>query len=164
MLLLVCDVAHQLIENIMKNLLLTIALFTFLNHAQAADSGAVWHTSLPAAQAKAQEGSKMVLLDFTGSDWCGWCKRLTKEIFNTPEFAEYAKKNLELVEVDFPQRKKQTAELKAANEALQSRFQIRGYPTLIILNSAGKKIGELGYQEGGPKPFIAELEKLRSKG
>lgn len=148
----------------MKNLLLSFALLAFLNHAQAADGGSVWHTSLPTAQAKAKEGAKMVLLDFTGSDWCGWCKRLTKEIFQTPEFTEYAKKNLELVEVDFPQRKKQTAELKRANEALQSQFQVRGYPTLIILNSAGKKIGELGYQEGGPKPFIAQLEKIRAKG
>ena len=106
----------------------------------------------------------MVLLDFTGSDWCGWCKRLNKEIFQTPEFTEYAQKRLELVEVDFPHRKKLPAELVKANDALQSKYQVRGYPTLIILNSAGKKIGELGYQEGGPKAFIAELEKLRSKG
>ena len=149
----------------MKKLLLSIALFAFLQASQAADTtGLVWHTSLPVAQEKAKVGSKMLLLDFTGSDWCGWCKRLNKEIFQTPEFTEYAKKNLELVEVDFPQRKKQASELKKANEALQSKFQVRGYPTLIILNSAGKKIGELGYQEGGPKPFIAELEKLRTKG
>jgi len=149
----------------MKNLLLSIALFALLQVSHAADNtGLVWHTSLPVAQEKAKVGSKILLLDFTGSDWCGWCKRLNKEIFQTPEFTEYAKKNLELVEVDFPQRKKQTSELKKANEALQSKFQVRGYPTLIILNSAGKKIGELGYQEGGPKPFIAELEKLRAKG
>lgn len=106
----------------------------------------------------------MVLLDFTGSDWCGWCKVLKKEVFQTPEFLDYAKKNLVLVEVDFPQRKKQSAELKKANEELQERFKVRYYPTIILLNSAGKVLGELGYQEGGAKPFIAELEKLRRKG
>lgn len=148
----------------MKSLLLSIALTCLLQAAQAAESGLVWHTSLPTAQAKAKEGGKLVLLDFTGSDWCGWCKRLNKEIFQTPEFSEYAKKNLELVEVDFPQRKKQAPELKKANQALQAKYGVQGYPTLIILNSSGKKLGELGYQEGGPQPFIAALEKLRTKG
>lgn len=147
----------------MKSLLFSIAFTVLVQAARAAEGELVWHTSLPTAQAKAKEGSKLVLLDFTGSDWCGWCKKLNKEIFQTPEFTEYAKKNLELVEVDFPQRKKQTPDLKRANQALQAKYGVQGYPTLIILNSAGKKVGELGYQEGGPKPFIAELEKLRAK-
>jgi len=151
-------------QSIMKHLLLSLVLLAFLRPARAAEDGSIWHTSLPAAQATAKEGSKMVLLDFTGSDWCGWCKVLKKEVFQTPEFLDYAKKNLVLVEVDFPQRKKQSAELKKANEELQERFKVRYYPTIILLNSAGKVLGELGYQEGGAKPFIAELEKLRRKG
>jgi thioredoxin-related protein len=122
-----------------------------------------WMTDLPKAQAKAKEEKKMVMMDFTGSDWCGWCIKLDKEVFSTPEFAEYAKKNLVLVEVDFPTKKKQSAELKKANDALQKKYKIEGYPTIIVLNGEGKKIGELGYMKGGPKAFTAELEKLRKK-
>jgi thioredoxin-related protein len=122
-----------------------------------------WLTDLPKAQAKAKTENKLVMLDFTGSDWCGWCIKLNKEVFSKPEFSEYANKNLVLVEVDFPRSKKQSAELKKANAALQEKYKIEGYPTIIVLNSDGKKVGELGYQPGGPKPFIAELEKLKKK-
>ena len=122
-----------------------------------------WMTDLPKAQAKAKEEKKMVMMDFTGSDWCGWCIKLDKEVFSTPEFTEYAKKNLVLVEVDFPNKKKQSTELKKANAELQKNYRIEGYPTIIVLNSEGKKIGELGYMKGGPKAFTAELEKLKKK-
>jgi thioredoxin-related protein len=122
-----------------------------------------WLTDLPKAQAKAKEEKKLVMLDFTGSDWCGWCIKLNKEVFSKPEFSDYAKKNLVLVEVDFPHGKKQSAEQQKANQALQEKYQVRGYPTIIVLDSAGKKVGELGYEPGGPKAFIAELEKLKKK-
>jgi len=122
-----------------------------------------WLTDLPKAEAKAKAEKKMVMLDFTGSDWCGWCIKLNREVFSQPEFAKYAKENLVLVEVDFPQAKKQSEELKKANEALQEKYKVDGYPTIIVLNSAGEKMGQLEYMPGGPKPFIAELEKLRKR-
>jgi thioredoxin-related protein len=122
-----------------------------------------WMTDLPKAQAQAKAEKKLVLLDFTGSDWCGWCIKLNKEVFSKPEFAEYAKKNLVLVEVDFPNKKKQTEELKKTNEALQQKYKVEGYPTIVVLNSEGKHVGDTGYVEGGPKAFIAELEKIRKK-
>lgn len=122
-----------------------------------------WMTDLPKAQAKAKAEKKMVMMDFTGSDWCGWCIKLDKEVFSTPEFAEYAKKNLVLVEVDFPRKKKQSAEQKKANDELQKKYKIQGYPTIIVLNGEGKQIGELGYMKGGPKAFTAELDKLKKK-
>ena len=120
----------------------------------------VWTTDVPKAQAEARADKKLVMLDFTGSDWCGWCIKLHKEVFDTPEFAEYAKKNLVLVEVDFPHKKQPTA-LKKTNAALQAKYQVEGYPTIIVLNGDGKKVGQLGYMKGGPKAFIAELEKLK---
>jgi thioredoxin-related protein len=144
-------------KKIVTGLLATLAWL----HVSAAELE--WMTDLPKAQAKAKEEKKMVMMDFTGSDWCGWCIKLDKEVFSTPEFAEYAKQNLVLVEVDFPNRKKQSAELKKANDALQKKYKIEGYPTIIVLNGEGKKIGELGYMKGGPKAFTAELEKLRKK-
>jgi thioredoxin-related protein len=120
-----------------------------------------WMTDLPKAQAQAKSENKLVVMDFTGTDWCPWCIKLNKEVFSTPEFSEFAAKSLVLVEVDFPRRKPQSAELKKANQALQEKYKIEGYPTVIVLNSAGKKVGELGYEEGGPKPFIEKLEKLK---
>lgn len=120
-----------------------------------------WNTSLPQAQAKAKKENKLVMLDFTGSDWCVWCKKLNAEIFSQPEFVQYAEKNLVPVEVDFPRTKQQSAEQKKANEALQEKYKIQGYPTVIVLDGNGKKVGELGYTEGGPKAFIAELEKIK---
>ena len=122
-----------------------------------------WSEEYDKALAQAKADKKLVLLDFTGSDWCGWCIKLDKEVFSQAEFGEYAKKNLVLVELDFPRSKEQSKELKAQNAKLQGEFKIQGYPTIIVLNSEGKKVGELGYQPGGPKAFIAELEKLKSK-
>src|SRR5215475_7748091 len=101
---------------------------------QASAAELQWMTDLPKAQAKAKDEKKLVMLDFTGSDWCGWCIKLNKEVFSTPEFADYAKKNLVLVEVDFPRAKQQTAELKKANDALQEKYKIEGYPTIVVLN------------------------------
>src|SRR5205823_6632614 len=120
-------------------------------------------TDVPKAVEKAKAEKKLVMLDFTGSDWCGWCIKLHKEVFSKPEFAEYAKKSLVLVEVDFPRTKKQTAELKKANEHLMEKYKVEGFPTIIVLNGEGKKVGETGYVEGGPKAWLAEFEKQVKK-
>ena len=80
-----------------------------------------WQTDLPAAQAQAKKEGKKIVMDFTGSDWCPWCIKLHKEVFSTPEFTEYAKKNLVLVIVDFPRSKEQSAELKKANRNCKRR-------------------------------------------
>lgn len=138
-----------------------ITLFALLALAQVNAAELDWQTDLPKAQAQAKTDQKLVMLDFTGSDWCGWCIKLNKEVFSQPEFAQYAKKNLVAVEVDFPNKKKLSAAQKQANDALAKKYGIKGYPTIIVLNSEGKKVGELGYQPGGPKAFIAALEKLK---
>jgi disulfide reductase len=123
-----------------------------------------WLTSVPKALDKAKAEKKAVLLDFTGSDWCGWCQRLGKEVFSTIEFKEYAAKNLVLVEVDFPERKKQSSELKKANDGLKHKFKVDGYPTLVVLDEEGREIGrQSGYLAGGPKVFIAKLESFKMK-
>ena len=120
-----------------------------------------WLTDLPAAQAKAKEQNKRMMLDFTGSDWCGWCIRLHKEVFSKQEFADYAAKNLVLVEVDFPRQKKLSPAQKKANDALSDKYNIEGFPTILVLNKDGKLLGKTGYTPGGPKAFVAELEKLK---
>ncbi len=120
-----------------------------------------WLTDLPQAQAKAKAENKMVLLDFTGSDWCPWCIRLKNEVFSQPEFTAYANKNLVLVEVDFPRQKPQSREQKQVNQQLAGQYHVEGYPTVIVLDSRGQKIGESGYAAGGPKPYIAMLEAMK---
>jgi len=145
----------------MKKLL--IALFAAWAVIQSQAAELQWMTDAPKALAIAKAENKLVMLDFTGSDWCGWCIKLNKEVFSTPDFADYAAKNLVLVEVDFPRKKAQSAELKKANEELVRKYKIEGYPTIIVLNGEGKKVGELGYQAGGPKPFISQLDKLKKK-
>lgn len=121
---------------------------------------ATWLTDLPKAQAQAKAEGKFVLLNFTGSDWCGWCIKLRKEVFLKPEFEDYAKTNLVLVEIDFPKRKPQPAPLQKANQELAQQFEVQGYPTLIVLDSQGKKLGRVSYASGGAKAFLAELAKL----
>jgi protein disulfide-isomerase len=144
----------------MKKMTMGLLLCWVALQAVAADK-ADWLTDLPKAQAKAKAENKLVVMDFTGSDWCVWCKKLNKEIFSTSDFSDYAAKNLVLVEVDFPNAKPQTDELKKANKALAQKYSIQGYPTVIVLNGEGKKVGELGYEPGGPKVFIASLDKLK---
>lgn len=118
-----------------------------------------WQTDYQAALAKAKGENRHVFLFFTGSDWCSWCMRLKKEILSTPEFAGYSAEKLILVEIDFPRKKKLGAALKKQNANLAEQYDIKGYPTVIILDGSGKKIDELGYQEGGPGPFIDRLKK-----
>src|SRR4051812_33416723 len=145
----------------MKKIMIVLLAGLALSRVSAEEL--TWLTDVPKAVAQAKAEKKLVMLDFTGSDWCGWCIKLHKEVFSKPEFATYAKDNLVLVEGDFPRAKTQTEELKKANQSLQEKYKIEGYPTLVVLNSAGEKVGETGYVEGGPKAFIAELEKIKKK-
>ena len=148
----------------MRKLLLTLlAALSLIPTAVAADS--VWLTDLPQAKAQAKAEGKMVLLDFTGSDFCSSCIRLHKEVFPAKEFAAFAKQRLVLVEVDFPLKKKQSAALKAANEALSKEFKVDGYPTLILLAADGKKLGEVEFDlfDASAKDMIVAIEKLAKK-
>jgi thioredoxin-related protein len=122
-----------------------------------------WLTDLPTALDRARQEDKVVLLDFTGSDWCRWCQKLKAEVFDQAEFAAYAAANLVLVEVDFPRRKNLGSEQLHANRALASKYGVPGYPTIILLNSDGQKLGAGGYVAGGPPAFLARIEKFRAR-
>jgi protein disulfide-isomerase len=119
-----------------------------------------WIEDFELAQMIAADHKRAMLLDFTGSDWCGWCIKLDKEVFSTEEFRKYAAKNLVLVKIDFPQKKQQSPEQKRKNNSLARKFGVEGFPTLIILSPNGKKLGQIGYQAGGPGPFLRKLNKL----
>ena len=143
---------------VMKKLALSLAAaFAITLPTCAADL--TWLTDLPKAKAQAKAEGKLVLIDFTGSDFCPPCIRLAKEVFPTKEFSDYAKQHVVLVEVDFPIKKKQSPELKAANEALAKEFKVDGYPTLIVLSPDGKKLGELEF-DADAKQLVAALKKF----
>jgi thioredoxin-related protein len=142
----------------MKTILMTVLALGLAAQAMAADSQ--WLTSVPQALELAKRENKSVLLDFTGSDWCGWCKKLDAETFSKSEFTDYAAKNLVLVEADFP-KKPQSAELKAANKALKEKYEVHGYPTLIDLAPDGTVLWkQTGYLAGGPAAMIAKLDAV----
>lgn len=127
-------------------------------------AGVHWLTSVPEAQELARKEKKLVFMDFTGSDWCGWCKKLDAETFSQPAFAEYARKNLVLVEVNFPNEKPQSASLKAANSALKDKYNIEGFPTLITTKPDGTVVWkQVGYLSGGPTAMIAKLDEAKTK-
>jgi protein disulfide-isomerase len=108
-----------------------------------------------AARERAAKENKLVLLDFTGSDWCGLCIQLEKETFSKPEFQEFAGENLVFVKLDFPRRKEQSAELRRQNSELAHEFGVQGFPTLVLLNSQGRELARnAGYLGGGPEGFV----------
>ena len=115
---------------------------------------AEWLTELPAAQAKAAAENKAILVDFTGSDWCGWCIRLRKNVFDTPEFASYVQDKFVLLEIDLPHGNKLTPEQKAVNEELAKRYKVTGFPTVLVLTPEGKVVGGFG----GGRPNLAAVQ------
>lgn len=119
-----------------------------------------WLTDFETAQTQAKSQNKKLLINFTGSDWCPPCIMLHHQVFSQPEFVNYAAKHLVLLEADFPHNKAQTDEQKAANDKLAERFGVYWFPTEIILDANGNKLGQLSYMPGGPKPFIAAIEQL----
>ena len=132
----------------------TAALLIAASAARAAE----WTEDYAAAFAKAKKEHKMVLLDFTGSDWCIWCQRTDKEVFETQKFKDFADQKLILVRLDFPRGKAQADAVKAQNNALQEKFGIEAFPTLIVLSANEKVVfSQLGYKEGGPDAFIAQF-------
>jgi thioredoxin-related protein len=121
-----------------------------------------WITDYEAAKKQASKEGKDILMDFTGSDWCGWCIRLKKEVFSQASFKKQAPKHFVLLELDFPRAKKLEAKLKAQNEKLRDEFGINGYPTIMLTDAGGKPYARTGYQAGGPEKYIAHLAEKRA--
>lgn len=152
----------------MRRLLLLVAFVSLGLTIQAQDN--VWETDLTKAINLSEKSKKPILMFFTGSDWCGWCVRLQKEVFNTSSFTEWANQNVILLELDFPRRTSITPELQKQNADLQSFFKVSGYPTIWITKATktGKQIsfeqlGSTGYVSGGPDVWIQGANRIISK-
>jgi len=144
-----------------------IALLLIAGTASMEAQGMVWETNIDAATKIALKKKKPLLLFFTGSDWCGWCIRLQKEVLKTPEFEAWAKENVVLVELDFPRRSPQQPEIQQQNAQLQQMFQVRGYPTIWFAEPVKKdgkinlnQLGSSGYVAGGPAKWLEGANQI----
>lgn len=145
------------LSRMMRVVLPLVAASSVVVVAQAEE----WVTDFAAAKKQAEAEKKDLFLDFTGSDWCGWCIRLHKEVFDQAVFKEGARGNFVLVELDFPQQKELPAALKQQNDELAKKFQVEGYPTVFLCDAQGRPYAKTGYMEGGAEAYLAELNKMR---
>ena len=125
---------------------------------EGASGAGEWITDWEKAVKLSRATGKPILADFTGSDWCGWCKKLKAEVFDKEEFKGWAKRKVILVELDFPRTIKQSDKLKKQNEELRQKYSVRGYPTILFLDAKGKVLYKSGYKKGGPKAWIEDAE------
>jgi len=141
----------------MRRLILLIILtWTQLLRAD----GLEWLGDLESAKDRAKQENKFIMLYFSGSDWCSWCKKLNGEVFDHPDFADFARTNFVLVAVDFPRWRPIGHLQLQGNLALQKNFHVSSYPTVVVLTPDGQEIHRLGYVSGGPAAFIAQLSPI----
>tara|TARA_R110002096_G_C14527339_1_gene717422 strand:- start:119 stop:544 length:426 start_codon:yes stop_codon:yes gene_type:complete len=127
-----------------------------------------WHTDMEKAIAIATKENKKMLLFFTGSDWCGWCKKLQNEVFKTSDFEKWANENVVLVELDFPKRTPQDINVRNQNSQLQQMFQVRGYPTIHFVKAEKKpdgktnlnNLGKTGFVRGGSSKWLTVANNI----
>lgn len=122
--------------------------------------GEGWLLDWEQARQLSQSSRRPVMMEFTGSDWCGWCTRLREEVLDTPRFKEWANTRVILLEVDLPMFTRQEEPRRRQNEALAKKFQVDTFPTVIFLDDKGQEIGRLEYLEGGPEPWVKAAEKI----
>lgn len=127
-----------------------------------------WLVDIDEAYAISRETGKPIMANFTGSDWCGWCKKLSTAVFTKPGFKSWAEKNVVLLELDFPRRKQLPEEIRQQNLSLQQAFQVRGYPTVWVFNLdkdpetgqyAIEALGRTGYSPS-VEQFIAGVDQM----
>lgn len=148
----------------LKSIFLIALIISFLPKTQAQSTEAVWLTNLEEAQAQAKKEGKVILLNFSGSDWCNNCKRLHKSLFESEEFKTYASENLILLNLDFPAKKKNRLpkEQSEYNDKLAEKYNKKGvFPQVFVLDSEGKIIGNLEYPQKDPQTYINSLKNIK---
>ncbi len=122
-----------------------------------------WQTDYSKAVQQAKSESKPILLFFTGSDWCGWCKKLDNEVFKSPDFANRMADKMIFVDLDFPMSSNQSPQVKQQNEQLKNKYHINGFPTVIVLDPNENVLGKTGYKAGGAKAYADHLSNIIRK-
>lgn len=147
----------------MKKTMLLLGLILTLACTQAPSSEVsqtTWLTDFEEATKEAEKRGVPILVDFSGSDWCGWCIKLDSEVFSKDEFIKYAKKNVVLFLADFPSKKAQSDKIKKQNKKLSEKYGVRGFPTVLLLDESGKELARTGYQRGGAAKYVKHLKEL----
>lgn len=121
-----------------------------------------WLVDLEEAYEISQKTGKPIMANFTGSDWCGWCKRLTANVFSQPEFQKWAEKNVVLLELDFPRRKEIPTEIRQQNYSLQQAFKVRGYPTVWVFNLEKNADDKFAIEALGKTGYTNTVEEFTS--
>mgnify|MGYP001185143341 CR=1 FL=1 len=135
-------------------LYIIVVLFSLNSYSQKEG----WLTGFPDVFEKSIKENKPIMANFTGSDWCGWCIRLKKEVFSKDEFKDWAEENVVLLEADFPRGKPTLGDAKEIKKRLGG--DVRGYPTILFLDAEGKVKGKSGYMKGGPGSWVKNAEKF----
>ena len=134
------------------------AMLVLLCTALFAGTPSGWTADFAGAQRRARQENRPVLVLFTGSDWCGWCVKLHRDVLSKPAFRKFAEsKKLELVYLDFPRKSAMSAEEKQRNRNLAGEFKVSGFPTTILLGADGKELGRIS---GFAKDYVARLSKM----
>jgi thioredoxin-related protein len=136
-----------------------LALLALLGCAVISFAG-LWTEDFDEALTQAKDSGKYVLVDFSGSDWCGWCKKLDKEVFGKKEFKDYAEQNLVCVLIDFPRQKPQSSKQRETNQALVEKYAVQGFPTILLFSPQGDVAATTGYEPGGAEAYIKHLQGL----
>jgi protein disulfide-isomerase len=148
-----------------RKIILTIFVLTLSLAACAREKSDSlnWLENLEEAQLLSEQTDKPIFVNFTGSDWCGWCIKLHDEVFSQKEFIDYASENLILLKLDFPRNIPQTDEIKAYNRDLAIKYEVQGFPTILLLDKNADEINRTGFQYGGAEKYVAHIKELLGK-
>jgi thioredoxin-related protein len=143
----------------LKNFPFILLFSLLLNACVSPETGQEWEIDFEKAKIQAKKQNKHILLYFTGSDWCGYCVQLHKNVLSKKDFQEYAKETFVLVKIDFPRRKKLEEKTQKQNEELAKKYKINAVPIIIILDSNANQVGVIGYKRGGTDAYIKFFKK-----
>jgi protein disulfide-isomerase len=146
----------------MKKIAIYVIAATLICSMAWAEDG-TWTSDFAKAKSVAAEKKLPILALFTGSDWCPWCKKLNGEVLSSDEFKAYAKDNVVLFMADFPRTTQLAKETVKQNQDLSDKYKVEGFPTVILLNAAGKELARTGYREGGGKAYVEYIKQLLKK-
>ncbi len=149
------------LKNTMKKLL--FILFTVfsiscqMNTNSSEESEKIWLTDVNQAIEQSKVSGKPIFAFFTGKEWCSWCKKLERQVLSKDGFINYANENLVLLELDFPRGRRN---LPQKQIELARKFNIKGYPTVILMDSSTNKIAKTGYEAMSPEQYVDHVKVL----
>ena len=150
----------KLKKTMKKLLFILFTLFSIscqINTNSSKEPEKIWLTDVSQAIEKSKASGKPIFAFFTGKEWCSWCKKLERQVLSKEGFINYAKENLVLLELDFPRGRRN---LPQKQIELARKFNIKGYPTVILMDSSTNKIAKTGYESMSPEQYVDHVKAL----